>query len=102
MSDYPLYYTLNKNVKDTDLPVKQKNVLLKFVKMKTLTENQKKVIILLSSEHARFIDGHEFDPDYFELPYGIYEDSKGVHFDLDKMPNELKWILYKFSSMATH
>jgi len=99
MSEYPLYYTLNKSVKSIDLPTKQKNTLMKFVRMKNLTENQKKAIILLSCEHARVLNNHEFDPENFELPYDIYEDSKGVHLDLDNMPNELKWILYKFSSM---
>jgi hypothetical protein len=97
MSDYALYYTLTKSIKSTELAAKQRASLMKFLKNPKLEMEQKKAIILLSSEHARVCDGHVFDPENIEFPYGIYEDKKGVHFNLKAMPNELKWILYKFS-----
>lgn len=101
MGEYLLYYTLNKDINSIDLTIGQKTSLLSFLRSKTLSEDKKKAIILLICEHARFVDGHDFDPDNFILPYDIYEDKSGLHCDIDLMPVELKRVLYKFSMIPT-
>jgi hypothetical protein len=98
MSKYLLYYTLNRGVKSTDLNPKQKEALLQY--LKDISNDQKKAIILLIAEHSRVVDGHEFDTKNMVLPYNIYEDVFGVHIDINLLPNELKWVLHKFSLMS--
>lgn len=101
MSDYSLYYTLNKGVKKTKVPLKEQNEFLAFIKSKNLDPEKKKAVLLLVVEHARYCDGYIFSPKNIILPYGIKEDESGVTMDLSKMPNELVWILYKFSKMGS-
>lgn len=93
---YPLYNTLNKNIKSKKLTSKQKEKLIKFLS----TENKKlyEAIIMIIAEHAKIND--EFSIQQFsedlKLPYDIVENSKSVKITLEKLPLELQQILWKF------
>ena len=91
---FSLYYTFNKNVKDVDLTVKQTKTLLRS--LEELDDTKKEAVIMLMAEHARVVDGVEYDPESIELPYDLVQRKKDVHGDLENMPNELKWIIWKF------
>lgn len=116
MERYNLYYTLNSNIKKTKLTKKNKNELYEKLKniqvdnlesktfhprSKTLFKSQ--AICLLILEHSIYKDGFVFpvkngnlDVENLILPYNIEFTDKYIKFDIDNLPNELQWIIYKF------
>jgi hypothetical protein len=100
---YPLYHTLNKNLKKGDLTAKQKKKLIDDLSSIENDQRLKKAIIMLIAEHARVTENQKFDSDISEktLPFDIKQRTKDVHCDLDKFPVELKWILWKFMNLKS-
>lgn len=106
---YPLYYTLNKDLKKKSLTQDQKDQIKKYISKKNKEESEdsrifNEVIIMLVIEHAKVKDDFSIDKlseaaetqKKIDLPYGLIEKSGNVSFDLVKLPKELQQILWKF------
>lgn len=92
---YPLYYTLNTNLPTTNLSKGQKSQLLE--KLANLDEESKKAVLMLIAEHSLVVDDHQYGACDTEIPYGGIQEKGDVKFELDKLPLELRWILFKFN-----
>ena len=92
MSHFPLYDNILKDSKETNLTATQKKSFIK--KMQNIDTSGHELIYALIKTYQ--IDNKEQNTS-FTLPYdGEYIDNNNIAFDLDKMPNKLKHILYKF------
>lgn len=95
---YPLYHTLNKKLKKSDLTAEQKKTLLK-----KLTDVEKEdtmvAIVMLIMEHSKEADDMQIDPEKFVLPYGVKQAGKDINIDLENLPIPLRWILWKFMNI---
>lgn len=96
---YPLYYTLNKNLKKTDLTEDQRDRLLTTFSGSLSDEETRKAVIMLIVEHAKAADNIPIDIENFTLPYDIEQRGKDVRIDLEKLPVPLKWVLWKFMKL---
>jgi hypothetical protein len=94
MSKYALYYTFNKNIPTKDLSSSQKKTFLS--KVKSLDDESKRVLISLILEHATFNEMEIKN----KLPFGCKTKQDTVTIDLDKLPLELRWILFKFLNVV--
>lgn len=94
---YPLYHTLDKNLKKSDLSAVQKKALLE--KLSNATNDEKSALIMLIAEHSKVADEVPIDPENFNLPYGVQQIGKDVHIDLENLPIPLRWILWKFMNL---
>lgn len=91
MSHFPLYDNLLKDSKETNLTATQKKSFIK--KMQNIDTSGHELIYALIKTYQ--IDNKEQNTS-FTLPYdGEYVDNN-ISFNLDKLPNKLKHILYKF------
>ena len=94
---YPLYHTLDKNLKKSDLNATQKKALLE--KLSETNDDTKKALIMLIVEHSKIADDVQVDPENFILPYNVKQHGKDVHIDLENLPIPLRWILWKFMNL---
>lgn len=94
MQSYALYHTLNKKVKKCDLDPSQKKALMDHLNL--LSPQHAEVVMMLIYEHYRVNSDIKLDLSKIDLPYGGKQRSKGVQFDICRIPVELQWILYKF------
>lgn len=91
MSKFPLYDSLLKDIPETDLTVTQKRIFIKRVS-KIDTNGHELVYALIRMYQ---VENNEENTS-FTLPYnGTYVEND-ISFDLDKLPNKLKQILFKF------
>ena len=90
----PLYQNLRSNSGDVsdDLTSEQKDEFVKRVKL--LDENGHEIIYILIRMYE-----NDTTSKFAELPYGSKSTSKELKFDLDNLPNQLKWMIYKFSKL---
>ena len=94
MSKFPLYDDLIKNTLYTDLTVKNKNEFLNLVQK--IDENGQEIMyILIKIYQIEHNENHGFT-----IPYGGSYADNDINFDLDKLPNKLKQLLFKF--LKTH
>ena len=94
-SKYPLYYTLNQNMTNKEISNSKKKKLAE--KLNQIEDyNEKKAIVMLIAEHAKVND--DLDIESEKIPYGILQKSDDVVIDIDKLPNDLQQILWKFMS----
>lgn len=98
MSNYGLYYTLNENIPEKVFPVSNKKKLIKSIE--TLNEQEKEAIILLIHEHYKNFGKKSLNENVNLIPYEGEQKGKNVLFDLEKLPNELCWILEKFMTVV--
>lgn len=91
MVGYPLYYTLNNNLPRKDLSQKAKDDLTNAIA--SLDDAKTEAVFLLICEHHYKKKG---TIDKTKLPYFTIQKKQGVSVEMDKLPVELKWILYKF------
>lgn len=89
MTSFPLYDSLIKGISTKNLLVKQKNELISNII--NFDQSGSELIYTL----IRFYGKN--DNNDSELPYEAEKVDGKVVFDLEKMPNKLKQILYKFS-----
>lgn len=117
---FNLYHTLNKQIPKKDLTLKNKKDLLTFIEKvqssSLIFKNDSSInheeiaqnMLMLILEHAKYEGEWMYDmntPDI--LPYNckisksdVQKDSKEyVEFDLDGLPQKLKWILFKFKNL---
>jgi hypothetical protein len=93
MSNFPLYDNMMKGIKNKDLTAKQKSDLIK--KINNIDENGVKLLYALIKSFS-INDGLKTP----NLPYnGERCESSSISFDLEKFPNKLKQMLYKFSDI---
>ncbi len=93
MNNFPLYDNIIKGIKNKDLTAKQKSDLVK--RIYEMDENNTNLVYALMRAYS-LNDGSKFSL----LPYkGERLDSSTIKFDLEKLPNKLKQILYKFSEL---
>jgi len=97
-SSYPLYHTLNINIPKTKFTKAQEQDLKE--KLSKLEKNTRKAVIMLIAEHSRLTEG-PFDTADLIIPYEGVQDGDDTTFDLKNFPNELKWILWKFTNLGS-
>lgn len=91
MTSFPFYDTMCKDTKNSDLTVKQKNEFIS--KIQSIDKNGAELVYALIRVYEI---NNEENSGTFKLPYcGKYVD-KDMHFDLEKLPQKLRQILYKF------
>jgi hypothetical protein len=94
MSKFPLYDSLLKDISSNDLNVTQKRAFLKRIQ-KIDTDGHELVYALIRMYQ---VENNEENTS-FTLPYnGTYVES-AICFDLDRLPNMLKQILFKFTGV---
>lgn len=91
MSKFPLYDSLIKDIKQTDLTSQQKKSFLK--KILKIDSNGQDLIYALIRMYQ--IENGEENIGFI-LPYNGNYVENDIHFDLDKFPIDLKQILFKF------
>lgn len=91
---YMLYHTLNKNLKTTPMSKAESEKLKK--KLSGLNEESKRAIILLIIEHSRVVDDFSINIEKLKLPYGMKQKNSDIEINMDKLPQPLKWVLWKF------
>lgn len=86
----PLYQQLKKESLSVDMTVEEKEEFVKLVK--TLDESGNEIIYIL-------IRLYELDTTSksAELPYGSKFTTKELKFDIENIPIQLRWIIYKFT-----
>jgi len=89
---YDLYYTLNIKISDGELGERRMDSMKKA--MEKLTRDKQEIILLLIIEHA--INEKVYDVSSSKLPYGIKCKKNTTKIDIDMLPRECRWILYKF------
>ncbi len=93
VSKYSLYNSFNLNISTSCLTKKQKST---FVDIATkLTDNQKEAFVRLILEHVLLENGHMADVNYTGDQIGDH-----IKLDIDKFPQKLQWILWKFLNMC--
>ena len=91
MSKFPLYDRISKDITDTDLSKSQKELFIKRINRMD-TEGHELTYALIRMYQ---VENNEENTS-FTLPYsGIYS-GNDVVFDIDKLPNKLTQILFKF------
>lgn len=90
MTSFPLYDNLLTS-STKDLTVAQKTMFIKNIKKVNDTSFRDNVYILIRLYHHK----NTSNPN-LKLPYEGVIDSNDLTFDLEKFPNELKRMLYKF------
>lgn len=96
MSNFPLYDSLSKDILNKDLSIKQKNDFINNVKNIDNTGSEL-IYALIKVYHIQNID----EKNTIILPFeGEYLNNE-IKFDLDKLPNKLKQILFKFLQIHT-
>lgn len=90
MSQFPLYTTLINNLPEKDLTIIQKNDLIKKISAMN-TEGHELVYALVKCFYIQHNGG-----DVLVIPYSGQLSKDRIDFDLLKMPNKLRQLLYKF------
>lgn len=91
---YDLYYTLNSSGTDRFFSAAEKDLFWKT--SRTLDLSQSKAVILLIYEHYLVQSDALTIPDPIALPYNGKQRKNVVSFREDRLPQTLKWILFKF------
>lgn len=93
MSKFPLYDSMIKGTPKTDLTIKNKQEFSKLVEQ--MDKNGYELIYTLIRMYQ--IENKDIvDTENGKLPYeGILENGN-LHFDLEKLPNKLKHLIFKF------
>ena len=96
MSDFPLYMSLDKDIKTTrDLSKKQKNNFIDDFKIMD-DKGLEMIYLLIRFYELNNKDGSRKD---YQLPYhGKYE-GDDIMFDFDKFPKKLKRMLFNFQKL---
>lgn len=93
MSQFPLYTTLASNLPKKDLTILQKNELIKKIASMT-SEDHELIYMLIKSYYINNDMG-----DSLSIPYNAQLGKEKIDFDLLELPNGLKQLLFKFSTI---
>ena len=92
---YLLYSTFAVDGTTKSMTAKQKRELC--TSLNSLTERDKiDAVFLLITEHFRRESNQSINIGDFQMPYGGKEKDNGITFDVDKFPQVLCWVLWKF------
>ena len=91
MSKFPLYDSLSKDISDKDLTASQKRIFIK--RIEKIDKNGHDLVYALIRMYQ--VENNEENTS-FTLPYNGTFIQTDINFDLDKFPNYLKHILFKF------
>ena len=94
MSNFPLYNNLVESTTTKDLTVSSKREMIKTIK--NLDNQGFELLYVLIKVY--YIN-NSLDSSNFTLPYNGKFVDQNVHFDLEKLPNRLKQILKKFTTI---
>jgi hypothetical protein len=98
MSNFPFYDSMNKDIKNKDLTIKQKDEFIN--KINKIDETGTELVYALIRV---FEMEHEENSGSFKLPYsGKYVEKNDIQFDFDQFPIKLKQILYKFVTIHSN
>ena len=96
-----LYQTFSSSDTPTeDLTVSQKCELKK--NLENLNQEQNKAVFYLIIEHAKITENYIYDQETKIFPYDMYQDGLSMKFYLEKLPVNLKWILWKFNNLIVN
>lgn len=99
VDNYGLYQTLySPSFSEEQLPDENKKELLE--KVKIMNYDQEKALFMLIYEHARLNGDVEYDSENIILPYSIEQKGKNISIKFPELPNNLMWILWKFSNIV--
>lgn len=90
-SNFPLYDNLCLDISSQDLTTKQKNEFMSNIK--NIDDKGSELVYALI---RIFQMENSSDNSTYKLPYDGKYDKNDMKFDLNKLPNKLKQILYKF------
>jgi len=94
MQKYHLYSTLVVNTPNRPFSDRKRKILLE--KLREVDEERVEPLFMLIIEHSR-VNGVNIDFETFKLPYrGKVSEKNDVTFKLEKFPDELLWVLWKF------
>jgi hypothetical protein len=93
MEEFGLYQTLSKNLKTTNMTRTQMIDLAK-----KLPKKDNMAVARLILEHHHKTD--KLDVKNPKIPYSGKQDGDSAIFDIAKLPNELRWILWKFTTIS--
>ena len=96
MNTFPLYDNLNKDLPKEEMPLKHKDKFMKLIK--DIDQDGADLIYTLIRVYQI---NNEEDKSIFKLPYGGKFVKHDIKFDFQELPNELKYILYKFIQIHT-
>lgn len=91
MNNFPLYDTLIKDIKTTDLTLHEKDNLIKNIKK--LDDNGFEILYALIRVYH--INNEQIDIN-FSIPYEGKVVKNDIKFDLEILPNNLKQLIQKF------
>lgn len=90
MSTFPLYDNLNKDLPKEDMTKKQMDKFMKLIK--DIDDYGSELIYVLIRMHQKKYD----EKTMYKPPYGGKHVKHDMHFVYEDLPNDLKYILYKF------
>ena len=93
MNASPLLQTFNKNIKDTEMTLRQTKSLL--TNISNLDNEGKEILYVLIKSYNIKNEPNNMNT----IPYKGNYDGDKLTFDIDDFPNKLKHILAKFSRM---
>ena len=91
---YDLYYTLNTHIPPREFTKDELSIF--WTNISKLTHLQSQAVVLLIYEHSLVEADLMCLPDPLVLPYDGKQKKPSVSFGFDRLPSELKWILFKF------
>ena len=91
--NYGLYQTFNENLPKRNLSKFKKSILLE--RIEKADQDQTEAIFMLVCEHDR-LTNENLECDEVDIPFDGIQKRRGVKFDLDNLPIELVWIIWRF------
>jgi hypothetical protein len=92
---YGLYQTLCSSEESPNMSFKKVKDLSQ--RLSNLSYDQIEAVCMLICEHARQNNDFVYDPENINLPYSIVAENNKIEFDVQNLPVELQYILWKFT-----
>jgi len=94
MTSFPLYDSLNKDLENEEMGIKEQTKFIKMISNFDITGNELIYILIRIYQQE-----NNDDKSTFKLPYGGKYVKDDITFDFNEFPNDLKKILYKFAKI---
>jgi hypothetical protein len=98
VKNYGLYQTLS-STNSNDLLLLSDKIKLPEI-IKSMSYEKRKAVFMLIYEHARLNDEFQYNFQNEVLPYSIVQDKNDILIDFLKLPDNLQFIIYKFSKIT--
>lgn len=93
-SNFPLFDSLIKDIKNEELTTKEKDEFMKLIK--NLDQDGYELVYALIRVYQ---NENSEDKSTFKIPYGGVFVKSDINFNLNDLPHELMQIIYKFAVM---